>query len=280
MLLSKIKSYFSSRAAALFTMGSAAIGIISCDYGPADCCLEYEPESQYLNELHDQNAYAQICHKSMGNNDEYDLDFECKYREVDRVIDAAVHCCAPLKNEDDSTPNTLEVSYSVPSDSSDSDASTNSDSSTESRTRTTYVPTNAYSWCLLNIDPRTYACDLQKALDYEQAINECCSNSPHRDTCILSVDKNDGKCIHSEPACCDDLPDKDTSELISKANCEQILNTTQQCIRTREDACCRKVPESSSKQGLNKAICKQIYQETSGQSCINDDDKYDAYKKK
>lgn len=274
MLLSKIKSYFSSKAAALFTMGSAAIGIISCDYGPVDCCLEYEPESQYLNELHDQNAYAQICHKSMGSSDEYDLDFECKYREVDRVVDAAVHCCAPLKPEDDDTPNTLKVSNSV------SGNSTEDDTTVEINTRTTYVPTNAYAWCLLNTNPQTYACNLQKALDYEQAIKDCCSNSPHRDTCILSVDKNGGKCIHSEPACCDDLPDIDTQELISKANCEKILNKTQQCIRTREDACCRNVPESSSGQGLTKAICKQIFQETSGQSCVNDDDKYDAYNKK
>ena len=269
-------------------MGTAAVGIISCDYGPVDCCLEYEPEPAMRQAIQDASLYAQMCHNSMAFDDEYDLDVKCRYREVDRLIDAAAQCCEPLKPDNNtSASNTLALRVWEPR------------ISAELLTKflpvwlnhrmleevlSVRLPTNAYAWCLLNTHPRTYACDLQEAREFEQAfkdleqsVDECCADATYIDECLDAFIENGVKCVSLN--CCDGLPEQDNKTQISKSHCEEIVNTEKQCIQTPIDACCRKAPNASQTGGITKSICKSIYQDTSGKSCINDDEKYANYQK-
>ena len=252
---------------ALLLLGTAVcFGTSSCD--DPTCCEMYEngPDTEYAR---------QMCHNSMLFDNKYDLRDGCFLKEVDRYIEAAENCCAPLKSKMDYE--FLSVTDLTEDNSMVSVVArvTFSDNSNYSGG---YVPANAYTHCLFETNPRTYQCDIQKAQQFEAELNQCCGalvDVLDRSECITSfVSKQ--KC---EKKCCAGLPSDDNDNYISKTHCEQLLKSSGECIETRSDACCRIAPIEPSRGHIDRNICKQIYTESNGE-CVNTDEKYELYKNK
>lgn len=239
-----------------------------------NCCTDYAPE--FTTDSTEKTGFEQMCYNSMNFDGKYDSGDACYLKEVDRYIEAAVNCCAPLKDK-------LEYQYC---DKSDLESSSLLDSLFISFALSVIpgcddlgcygvlVPTNAYTYCLYNTHPRTYLCDIDAAKKFATDITQCCSNASPQYECILSYFKNGESC---PKVCCEGLPDQDNDQYISKDNCLKVLNSSNECIETPVDACCRIAPKDPARGHIDRSICKQIYAESKGQ-CVNTDEKYEIYK--
>ena len=196
------------------------------------CCLGY---TYYDDTAHSDDAFEQMCVNAMGYDEKHDYFLHCKLRDVDRYVDAAMACCAPLKAEirtalfkdvvsstDDwtaidtklllplldeiltvkcdkygyNTSNEIYDNYPYGAVLGDSPCGDNT-SPTELDYRYQYrIPMNAYTWCLLNTNPRTYACDIERAHEFEKELQACCNDEG--DSCITSYIKNNGECVNRE----------------------------------------------------------------------------------
>ena len=262
------------KSLALITgMGIIGMSISGCYWD--DCCSDYTPYK--TDNYVEKDAYSQMCYNTMTFDDKYDKNEACYLKEVDKYVEAALACCAPLKDKlecmefekydlESSTPLESLLSHIV---------YISTPGCNETGCTGIQIPTNAYTHCLLNTHPRTYQCNIQAAQEYATALNNCCNNSSEKNKCISSFIKNGEVC---ENKCCDNLPDQDTDQLISKWNCLKVLNESNECIETRKDACCRIAPKESSPGHIDRNICEQIYTESNGQ-CVNTDEKYEIYKK-
>ena len=276
MFLSKLKKLFSSKLTALFAMGAASVGTISCVYGPEpQCCDDYTPNDSGVYSSDELLAYEQMCLSVMDTNDKYDRNSSCKLKMADRYVFSAEECCASIKSE-------IGVTFVALEDFSDSKQYDYYYISTSHGSMNTIVngilmPTNAYTFCLFNTDPFKYRCDVDKAIAYENSLNQCCEHTNDKDACIKSFVINNNECNYIDsPICCDGLPEEDDEIYVAKSKCEDIYNSTNVCIETMLDACCRNVPDTSSNNGITKQMCKDIYTESSG-TCVNDDEKYQQY---
>lgn len=278
MFLSKLRNLFSSKITALFTMGAASVGTISCVYGPdPGCCGEYPPgllDNYSENEL---DTYQQMCLSLMDTREEYDRQANCKLKMADRYIYSAEDCCAPLKSD-------ISVQFF---NRADFDEKIHYDyyflytmlGRDNYSYNPVYMPTNAYTYCLLNTDPYTNRCNIDDAQMFEQDLNKCCKKAIDSYACIESFILNNNQCNRNDirtQSCCDRLADQDTDEYLSKSKCEEVYNRTQKCVETKLDACCRNVPDYAPEDGLTREICEEIYTTTSG-TCVNDDAKYQQY---
>ena len=221
----------------IFMLASLFMG---CDPALESCCLSYV---YYDDDAHRDDAFEQMCLNAMTYDKKYDLNYDCKLREVDKYVDAAILCCAPLKAQistlllDDSVFSpadwTVEdtqlllplldkifssraadkyspfeiYSYDPYTDSKNmiwggsytrTSACTKFDDATGEYSDCNYkykLPMNAYTWCLLNTNPQTYACDLDRAREFEKSLRACC----HGDdiSCISSYIKNNGNCVNA-----------------------------------------------------------------------------------
>ncbi len=77
----------------LFTLVPMFMG---CDPVLMPCCLDYV---YYDDDAQRDPAYEQMCLNAMSYDKQYDLNYDCKLRVVDKYVDAAIACCAPLKDE-------------------------------------------------------------------------------------------------------------------------------------------------------------------------------------
>lgn len=240
-----------------------------------NCCAAYTPEYSDSHNGRD-DAYEQMCYNTMTFDDKYNKDAACSLKEVDRYVEAALACCAPLKSEmeyiefekeDLESNNSLGifsiqiVLNSIPY-------------CDEVACAGVLVPTNAYTQCLFNTHPRTYKCDIPAAQQYETDLNQCCMNASDKKSCVRSFVMNEGGCLAT---CCEGLPDQDNDQYISKENCLKVLNSSNECIETPIDACCRIAPKETSPGHIDRDTCKYIFTKTKGQ-CVNTDEKYEIYK--
>ena len=260
-------------------MGAASVGTISCVYGPdPGCCGEYTPgpEDAYSDNV--LNTYQQMCLSVMDTHEEYDRQANCKLKMADRYVYSAIDCCAPLKSE-------ISVKFFNRND-FDNDINytyfflyTMFGRETYSY-NPVYMPTNAYTYCLLNTDPYSNQCNIDDAQIFGQNLDKCCKRATNKEACIESFTLNNNKCNRDDyrtQTCCSTLPADDTDEYISKSKCEELFDRTEECIETRMDACCRNVPDYAPEGSLTKEICQEIYISSSKTSCVNDDDKYQQY---
>lgn len=208
---------------AVLTCASLSIG---CDPLLISCCDGY---IYYDETAHPDDAFKQMCLNAMTCDQKYDLNFDCKLREVDKYVDAAIACCAPLKDEIRTS--ILNDAVSSPEDWTAADtqlflplldeiftrrdgehyisAQINSynpydnakyggnniyESLTdESANKYNYnLPMNAYTWCLLNTNPQTYKCDLYGAKEFERSLQACCTGNDT--SCLTTYIKNSGNC--------------------------------------------------------------------------------------
>ena len=239
--------------------------VSSCD--DPTCCEMYSngPDFEYAR---------QMCHNSMLFDDKYDVQNGCFLKEVDRYIEAAENCCAPLGSaidyefisitdlaEDNPLVSVVaKVAYARNPNYSGS-----------------YISANAYTHCLFETNPRTYQCNIDKAKQFGDDLNQCCGtlDGNERIDCITDFISKQ-KC---EKKCCTGLPEEDNDNYISKTHCEQLLKRSNECIETTMDACCRIAPIDPSRGHIDRNICKQIYTESNGSQCVNTDEKYEIYKK-
>ena len=276
MFLSKIKKLFSSKMTALFTMSAASVGTISCVYGPdPGCCDGYLPSSDGIYSENEMDAYQQMCLSVMDTKDEYNRQADCKLKMADRYVYSAEECCASIRSD-------IEVQFFNRMDFSDNIKYDYYFIYTmlgrdNYAFNPVYMPTNAYTFCLLNTDPYSNQCDVVKAVEFERNLKQCCGHDSNDLSCMRSFILNNNECTQTDThICCDGLPEEDSDTYVSKAKCEDIYNRTNVCVETMLDACCRNVPDTSSSDGLTKQICKDIYTESSG-TCVNDDEKYQQY---
>ena len=280
MKFSRFNKSLPASSLVLAAIVTATFATLGCDPEVPDCCDNYVPESMALMSIRDPEISEQMCRATMGFDDKYNIFNTCYYKEVDRYIDAAIECCAPLLNPTTDrgvvpigrTIHDLPYAsfmFFLPSWVTHADQNPYTEY---------FAPANAYTWCLLNTNPRTFQCNLQQAKAFEKTLYDCCTNAGNT-TCIQSMVFNGGKCPLETENCCVDLQDNESDGYISRGHCEEILLNTLQCVQTKEDACCYKVREDAWEEGdLTRTICKEIYQSTLGESCIDDDNKYDAYK--
>lgn len=202
---------------------------MGCDPELTPCCPGY---TYYAEIAHTDDAFEQMCLNAMTYDKKYDLNYDCKLREVDRYVDAAFACCAPLKDKlktsflsdvisqysdwtaedtqlllpilDQSFSNRAADKYKsseIYSYDPYSDSSNmiwggyyhyESDTTIINYKYRYILPTNAYTWCLLNTNPQTYECDLYKAQDFERSLKACCTSD--NSSCLESYIKHSGNC--------------------------------------------------------------------------------------
>ena len=233
-----------------------------------NCCSGYMPE--FVEDHYEAEPYEQMCYNTMNYDSKYNSNDGCYLKEVDKFIEKALECCAPLKSD------MHYISFSR----SELESSNALDALLIEIALATIprcddlgcyeslLPTNAYTYCLFNTHPRTYQCDIEASLQYENALEQCCANSDDAYSCTRDFIKNGAVC---DTPCCDGLPDQDNDQYISKENCLKVLKDSKECVETPIDACCRIAPKSSSRGHIDRDICKQIYTESNGQ-CINTDE--------
>ncbi|MBO4349956.1 MAG: hypothetical protein J6A01_03295 [Proteobacteria bacterium] len=286
MFLKKLKSLISSKLAVLLPIAPLSVGIISCAYGePMHCCTEYVPEidDEIAEEIAFFNNYSQMCYTSTSYSG-------CRFKDIDRSIYEAIKCCAPLKENMHGIINPDAADFVqgerggmiLPASAKSLFLPTVQEGG-EHGAFYVKIPANAYTWCLYNANPQTHECNVDRAQVFGEIIDDCCGkadgqNNEKRDNCILSMAMNDGKCPDSVGSCCENLPEQEDDIHVSKADCEKNLQTSNECIETKEDACCRLAPDNSSTNGITKTICKEIYESSGGKDCINSDEKYTDYK--
>ncbi len=212
---------------------------MGCDPMLYPCCPGYV---YYDDTAHTDDAFEQMCLNAMTYDKKYDLNYDCKLREVDKYVDAAIRCCAPLKaeiqtsllNDNISDPEDWTVSdtqlllplldqifskrasdrytssqiysYDPYNDSKNMiwggnyhgyNYSSNTDTTDDERDYSYKykLPMNAYTWCLLNTNPRTYACDVNRAREFEKSLQACCLGDDT--SCISSYIKHNGNCVNA-----------------------------------------------------------------------------------
>ena len=204
---------------------------MGCDPVLMPCCLDYV---YYDDDAHRDPAFEQMCLNAMSYDDQYDLNYKCKLREVDKYVDAAIACCAPLKNDiqtvflrdvdfssedwtaEDSQlllplldqifsrrANSIYTSsklydYDPYSNSVfiwDNDTCRDHDGNPYDCSFKYDLPMNAYTWCLLNTNPHNYTCDLPQAREFEKSLRACCNGDDT--SCIAAYIKNNGNCVNA-----------------------------------------------------------------------------------
>ena len=204
-----------------------AASLNACDPVLGPCCFDYI--YYYDDTGHTEDAFEQMCLNAMTYDKKYDLNYDCKLREVDKYVDAALACCEPLKDEIKTS--LFDDVVSHPSEWTASDAelmlpllnhSFNNRASDKYSPDSIYnydpysdahnmiwggnygnsgayqykLPENAYTWCLLNTNPNTYQCDLNGARAFERNLRKCCGGD--NGSCLAAYVKNSGQCIDGE----------------------------------------------------------------------------------
>ena len=229
-----------------------------CTEPENDCCEEYKPISATAQALgDDEDMIHALCYNSAlydteAKDSRRPLQDKCEYHEVDRFMDAAVACCAPLRGM-----NAKPRHYSLRAGEISSGAKSvflpgfegkyvESHYTIATKGFRVLVPNDAYTWCLLNANPSDYTCNLDGAREFATNFERCCGNSEDREACAYAMFQNDGACpAWAATSCCDDLGDRATDGKISKNSCEQILRREHRCVRTSAEECCYSLPLGS-----------------------------------
>lgn len=254
-LLQNIKKFSSEHKLGLWAGIVSVSGMTACVYGPiSDCCYSaYEPENYTSNEI---DTYRAMCYRTMTFDEKYNTDDLCKYKVIDRYIIEAKKCCEPILSTISSVGYYSSHDYS------------------------SVKPINAYTWCLRNTHPRTYKCDTEMAVKLETDANACCDQAYDKEGCMATFFASDGKeCVNTsqKEACCNSLPDHQTSQYISRSKCLEYFDSDNICIKTPDVECCRNLINDNTERYIDNSNCQMIYRESKGEYCINTDDLLEKY---
>lgn len=263
-----------------FVLLGSFVAFTGCEDTP--CC------EQYIDSLNlpqaDELYYLHMCHQMTDNS------ISCSLKEVDRYVNAAESCCAPLNSEPVSyiSLNEFRLNSSQQAYISTGNPWVESiypvyyelshSASSSLNYSYSYIPGNAYSWCLANTDISNYQCDVQKAEAFGQAISSCknYSNDIDEKICLLSLMNSKATPVHEDKVdehCCDNLDEKWDEFRITKSECLQILQDKNQCVTRHVDVCCMDTPYNFSAGHISLPICESIYYSSiKDYQCVNTDE--------